>query len=439
MKLLFSIFASVICCALFAVSKGGESIHLFRSDFQDKSFITISYTNPFQMNGQGKDLKEYWKQYLFSSLLQQRLQQSLAQEGIQCSFHPSTVQHPNAAYTISVSCASSQVVEALATLNQHSEQIKKSGFSERELRIAKEKAYLGLFKLEDQHSGEMACLISNQISNEGAQPNLNVLIETSKDLIEMVSLSEVSEFSRAQMIDANREISVVVPNEESFISENELRQILEEQKWVAENQMSGVGTHALAKAVIGNPQCPLIEEEMSEEVQPQFEEIPVQLVASGTPVAMQPSEPMPVITEENVAKIEEIVDYYSQLQINGEEKKIISKIIITVAENNVLKLLFEKKKLEKLGKRINHLHPLKFLGTILSDQRLHHCLREIRRSSFKWDEFMGGFVRRMNEELGHDNVKKYVPSFSSFFQANTAQLMTYIDRRDFEGMVLSLL
>lgn len=424
MKLFFSIVASALCCLLFAGSKNG-SVHLFHSNFQDKSFLTISYTNPSQVNPLKKDLKEFWNQFLFYSLLQERLQQSLSAEGIQCT------SYQQSASTISMSCPPCQMMKALMTVCQQIEQIKQQGFSEKEFKEAKEVAYLNLHKLEEHHSKEIAQLISNDLSNEGA--NRNALIESSKDLIEMANLNEVSEYSRTQMIDANREIDVVVPSEESFISEHELCQILEEQKWAPEQQNGIAATPTIMKGIKEGAQV-LLEEAKTDELQPQFEEI------AQEPVAREQLEPLeqqqPVV---EAPAIQNTIDYYAQLPITQEERKMIAKLVITLAENNVFKLLFEKKKLEKIGKRINHIHPMRFLGTILGDARLAHCLKEIRKSSFKWEGFMGGLVRRMNEELGQDNIKKYIPGFSNYFQANPDQLTRYIDQRDFEGMVISLM
>lgn len=454
MKLFFSILASTWCCLLIATSKGEGSVHLLRSNFQDKSFVTISYTSPGQASLR-KDLKEFWKQFLFYSLLQERLQQALPSEGVQYTcFQKGFLEQSNSC-TISISCSSSQVVDVLSEVCRQVELIRKSGFSEKEFKEIKEKAYSGLYKLEGQRSVDsMTRLISNDLSNESPNGNLSVIIATSKDLIELTTLSEVGEYSRTQIIDENREIDVVVPSDESFISEAELAQILEEQKWVPEYQNLTASSHNLVNAIKADNRHPLVEDETLDEVRPQFEEISYQLIsdeikepveavgalAQDNQVAApsisgeekQPSAAAPVVQEKQI-------DYYSQLPINGEEKKIISKLVVTLAENNVFKLLFEKKKLEKLGKRINHVHPMKFLGTILGDPRLFHCLREIRKSTFKWEGFMDGLVRRMNEELSHNNIEKYIPGFASFVNKDPNKIQEFIERRDFEGMVISFL
>ncbi|HSX03185.1 MAG TPA: insulinase family protein [Rhabdochlamydiaceae bacterium] len=443
MKLFFSIVACTCCCLLLTVSKVEGSVHLFRSNFQDKSFITISYTTPLQTSLR-KDLKEFWKQFLFYSLLQQRLQQSLTSEGVQYTYYQQAFSKEPNSYTISVSCPSDQVVAALSEICHQIEQVKRSGFSEKEFKDIKEKAYLGLCKLEGQYSKEMAQLISNDISNENTSPNLNVILESSKELIEMATLSEVSEYSHTQIIDASREIDVVVPNEESFISENELCQILEEQKWNPEQQTSIAASSTIVQVLKNEANHPLLEEETLDEARPQFEEISYKLIANEIEQPVMQTQPqaelLQPLTQENAAPVpENMIDYYSTLPISHEEKMMISKLIVTLAENNVFKLLFEKKKLEKLGKRINHIHPMKFLGTILLDPRLSHCLREIKKSSFKWENFMGGLVRRMDEEFSHDNLRKYIPGFCSTVQANPDQLVTYIEKKDFEGMIISLL
>lgn len=462
MKLFFSILASTWCCLLIATSKGEGSVHLLRSNFQDKSFITISYTSPAQ-TGSRKDLKEFWKQFLFYSLLQERLQQKLPAEGVQYTCFQKGFLDQSNSCTVSISCASAQVVDLLSEVCQQIELIRKSGFSEKEFKEIKEKAYAGLYKLEGQRpAGSMTRLISNDLSNENPNVNLSVLIETSKDLIELTTLNEVSEYSRTQIIDENREVDVVVPSDESFISEAELSQILEEQKWVPEYQNLIGSSHNLGKVIKADYRHGLVEEETQDEVRPQFEEISYRLINdTQAPISGEeklPSAPgqndkqAPIAGEEKLSEVpeqiaqenqvappKEVVDYYAQLPISGEERRMISKLIVTLAENNVFKLLFEKKKLEKLGKKLNHIHPLRFLGTILADPRLFHCFKEIKKSSFKWEEFMAGLVRRMNEELNHNNMEKFIPGFAAYLGKDQAKIQEYINRRDFEGMVIFLL
>ncbi len=133
------------------------------------------------------------------------------------------------------------------------------------------------------------------------------------------------------------------------------------------------------------------------------------------------------------------INYYADLPLQYAEMRIIARILNSMAEKNVVRLLFEKKKLERDGKRIEHVHPLKFLGFVLGDQHLKGCLRSIKKNFFKWDNFIDGFSNRMKEELGKENLLLYVPDFARALHADPHEVSHYIHKHDWEGLVSSLL
>ena len=135
----------------------------------------------------------------------------------------------------------------------------------------------------------------------------------------------------------------------------------------------------------------------------------------------------------------EIVSPYDTLLITAEEKVIIGRLLMTLAEDNVFKLLMERKRLERWGEQIGHVHPVRFLGTVFTDPRLTYCMREIKRSSFKWDGFVDGFAERMQEEAEKNNLVKYVQGFAAAVNRDPEGLYPYFEKADFEGLVKYLL
>lgn len=127
---------------------------------------------------------------------------------------------------------------------------------------------------------------------------------------------------------------------------------------------------------------------------------------------------------------------YENLPITFEEKQKISEILMTMADNNVFQLLFHKKHLEKLGHEINHVHPVRFLGAVFSDPRLVHCMRQIKKSSFKWDGFIDGFGQRFHQELRANNVNEFVPGLAESLKVQVGDVQPFVDKKDFEGLVL---
>ena len=130
---------------------------------------------------------------------------------------------------------------------------------------------------------------------------------------------------------------------------------------------------------------------------------------------------------------------FYQLPLNDGDKELIYKIIDTMAKDNVIKLGLKRKSMERKGKKIRHVHPLRFLGYIFADRHLRHCMREISRSSFKWNGFIDGLKDRIKEEAARGNLNKYIHGFALHVNGDEQKITYYIENRDWEGLVRCLL
>lgn len=130
---------------------------------------------------------------------------------------------------------------------------------------------------------------------------------------------------------------------------------------------------------------------------------------------------------------------YENLSITNTDKELIAELLRTMAEDNVVKLLFKQNRLREIGRLIQPVHPLRFLGTVFSDRRLMRYMAEIRQSKFKWEEFIKGFVERMRYEAKLDNLLPYASGFAQMVNRDPVWITKYIETRDFEGLVLFLL
>lgn len=133
------------------------------------------------------------------------------------------------------------------------------------------------------------------------------------------------------------------------------------------------------------------------------------------------------------------INFYDRIPVTGEEKNKIGTILITMSENSVFQLLFERKFLERLGQEVHHVHPIRFLGTIFSDPRLVNCMYVIRMSGFKWGGFMDGISERLRGEIRAGNVNIYIPGFAEQLNIRAEDIQPYINQRDIEGLVLFLM
>lgn len=130
---------------------------------------------------------------------------------------------------------------------------------------------------------------------------------------------------------------------------------------------------------------------------------------------------------------------FYQLEINDHDKDLIYKIIDTMARDNVIKLGLKRRSMERKGRKVRHVHPLRFLGHIFGDHYLHQCMREVYRSSFKWNGFIDGLKDRIKEESAKGNLLPYVPAFAKQTNRDADKIAHYIERRDWEGLVRYLL
>lgn len=130
---------------------------------------------------------------------------------------------------------------------------------------------------------------------------------------------------------------------------------------------------------------------------------------------------------------------FEHLPLSDTERGIIYKIFDTMARDNVIKLGLKRKTMEKKGKKIRNVHPLRLLGYVFGDPHLHHCMREISRSMFKWNGFIDGMKDRIDEEARNGNLLPYVPGFAAHLRVDEAKVRKYIEKRDWDGLARYLL
>lgn len=133
------------------------------------------------------------------------------------------------------------------------------------------------------------------------------------------------------------------------------------------------------------------------------------------------------------------IDAFYELPLSEHEKRLINELIRNMSERSIWGLLFKKREMERLGKRVNHVHPMRFISFILADPRLKHYLKDVSTSSFKWDHFIDGLSKRLKEEAARDNLTRYIPGMAHQLKFDPARLSAFIKDKDYEGMVKAIL
>ena len=110
-----------------------------------------------------------------------------------------------------------------------------------------------------------------------------------------------------------------------------------------------------------------------------------------------------------------------------------------MGEKSVTKLVFETRRLNKLGDSIRHVPPLQFVGFVLTDGHLTNCLRKMKKSYFKWSTFMNGFSDNMDREFAEGRLQQDLPGFAELVGANKAVLEGYANKHAWENFVVCML
>lgn len=131
---------------------------------------------------------------------------------------------------------------------------------------------------------------------------------------------------------------------------------------------------------------------------------------------------------------------FYQLRLNEEDRHNIRKLIKNMADWSIWELLKKAGEMKKLGDKIAPVHPIRFIGFILSTPDLKKRLKTMREeSSFKWGKFIDGFGERMSKEFRHNNLYPYVPGFCQLLGRNPASVNHFIEKQDWDGLVGFLL
>lgn len=128
-------------------------------------------------------------------------------------------------------------------------------------------------------------------------------------------------------------------------------------------------------------------------------------------------------------------DAYKDLTCTEVDQANIYEIITIMAENGKLSLLLKKNYLQNLGAQINHVHPLKFLSTIVTNPQLKTCLYDIFDDYFKRNGFMDGIGPSLTREADKGKLNQYIGDFSEEVNTPQEHVTKYFVSKDWEGLV----
>jgi hypothetical protein len=389
-----------------------ESIRIVTDPNMPNVVLTLSYPIASQSIRTYADLKEAWKELFLQDLFQQRLERcSRALEKVWVHPHPRFF-YPVNGYSL---IAHEECEDLLSFFLWQVEEIRSNGFFEVEFNNSKHRLldrlhYLGS-RSDSPDSVFLASYFADQFLLGDRCLSLPSFMDASAQLIEEMKMEDLFPRIGSFLHNENRSIQVAYPTP--------LR-VEPLTKGRIEEMIDQIGSLASLYSETGLP-------DDDEGWSLDFQGASPMLLGAGKPAEFQ--------LANNFVLANNVTDSFYQLPITEKEKRIINVILTTMAEKNILQLAFVKRSMEKKGKKIEHIHPLRFIGHILSNSELRSCLRSIKKSSFKWDAFVDGFSRRMREEFSNNNLYVHVPGFCQQIGSNQDTVTRLIQRKDWEGLI----
>ncbi len=121
--------------------------------------------------------------------------------------------------------------------------------------------------------------------------------------------------------------------------------------------------------------------------------------------------------------------------VTANEKENIRFIIRSLARHNWSQLAKEESSLKKTGDKINHIHPLRFLQAVFTDEELKVGLYVIRNKSLVWGEYYDGLKKSLNEESDLNNLAQFIPDFANNLGLDVADVLPYTQSRQWSGLI----
>lgn len=130
---------------------------------------------------------------------------------------------------------------------------------------------------------------------------------------------------------------------------------------------------------------------------------------------------------------------YPELICREEDQACIYEIITTVAENSKISLIFKQTYLNELGAKIDQVHPMKFLSTIVNHPHLRVCLDLLWPDSFKRAGFLEGFATSMSREADKGKLNQHIEAFAEEIKVPVQEIAPFFETRAWEDLVTHIL
>lgn len=143
----------------------------------------------------------------------------------------------------------------------------------------------------------------------------------------------------------------------------------------------------------------------------------------------------------SIAKSSSALPRNYEVKISQNEKEDIYYIVTTLGRGSLKKLLSAKSSLKKAGTRVDHVHPLRFIGCIFSDEEMKVGILQIKeRGGWVAKEFFNGLYDSLTTEANLQNIKnEHVTDFAKYLELDPNLISTSIQNKDWKGLINTLI
>ncbi|MBP9841158.1 MAG: hypothetical protein KBC64_01885 [Simkaniaceae bacterium] len=127
--------------------------------------------------------------------------------------------------------------------------------------------------------------------------------------------------------------------------------------------------------------------------------------------------------------------HFYQLSLSKSAADKIYKLIHNMGTLSWPKLLWKKKEMEKLGEQVDHVHPLRFLGVIMSNDHLKECMRNVADSPLKMNRFMNGLSDKLDKNFKNHNLLPHVAGFAETVNKDPYRIEDLIIKKKWRALV----
>lgn len=356
--------------------------------------FALSYWSCIKELRSDQDLKKLWVLSLIQRMTQEKLRKVMNGEGAQgLSFEENqSLLLPATHCLVKSKFPSTQDVALLLSKCLTAvQEIKRSGFSERELSDAKAPLQKKFALVYRSHPDQalLADYLAAHFALGAGCPDYAIFTTMSDKVIRDIGLEDIHTVLKESFKDVERKVEILTPKGVG-VSEMSLLKILDELK---------------ANEIVLVPVAERVND-----------------------LLMQAQQA------------------FAQLPLTIEEAKRIKELVENLAYKNEASLLWNRKEMLRLGESIQHVHPLKFLEVVLTNPELKKGLKEkVYGHHFKWRGFFDGdsgqrgFAQKMEHESNRNHLMPYLLGFSHAVKIHPDEILVFFERKDWEKLVIYLL